>query len=625
MVSAIPPIRRIRVSAPVDFSAAEVADYIFRPDVVKTWLGNESRMPKRLHSDAVLTQVDLNQGVHLAKGEIVSLLWPARSGSPIPTGDYQITASMPKEHGCSHVSIRISPRPRGGCRIRIQQDDIPRDNVRPVALLWQEVLNRLRGLLFRAHKRYRRDRQAVILVHGIGEQRPGQMLRQFMKNVFDKDAGENYYIKPDYVSSLFEMRIATVSRGGSFRPATDVYELYWAHTIRDTTLPQVYSWIFRLIFSPLFKIPEALRNLVIFARVLLFALVVTGLIMISNGIPAGGKGIGGALLLILAAVSPAVLKAFGNRYLVNYAGDAARYLEPRAYNISRRQEIREAGVRLINDLHVKDRYSRIVVYGHSLGSVIAYDILSLAWARRSRMRKPIHNVSSRHMMSLENYLNQVSSNKSALDLNHAQDLQHKAWLEYGRNGFKWLITDFVTTGSPLAHAQWLLNADSRTSFIDLVHERTFPTCPPQAESPSRISACIDTRLCFTFTHSFRDPRQGNESRHLSVRIPHHGGLFAITRWTNLYFPWNGSGLYGDPVGGPLSINFGQWIKDISLRQGTRTFAHLLYTDRSVEPDAVKQLRQELKLDRSLAYYASDIVQDDLDVVQPPVPLLEADT
>jgi hypothetical protein len=601
---------RIRVSAPINFSAAEVAAYILRPDIVKTWLGRQSRMPMRLHSQAVLMQVGLSQVKHLATGEIVSLLWPARPGNTIPAGTYQITASMPREHGRSLVSIRISPRPSGGCRIRIQQEDIPRGSARSYALLWQGALNRVQELLFQAHDNYCRDRQAIILVHGIGEQRPGQMLREFMKNVFDKDAGEHYYIKPDYVSSLFEMRIATVPRGGSLRPTTDVYELYWAHTIRDTTLPQVYIWMLRLICSEWSKIPVALRGLVVFVRILLPVLAVTAFIVALSGIPAKVMVIGGGLFIILAALLPVALKAFGNRYIVNYAGDAARYLEPRAYNISRRQEIREAGVKLINDLHKKGRYSRMVVYGHSLGSVIAYDILSLAWARRSRLRKSTDHVSSRHMMALENYLNQVSSKRAVLDLNHAQNMQHKAWTEFGRNGFKWLITDFVTTGSPLAYAQWLLNADSRTGFDDLVRERTFPTCPPQPETPSRVSASMSSRQCFTFTHSFPDLRPDHKNQNRSVRIPHHGGLFAITRWTNLFFPWNGLCLYGDPVGGPLSINFGQWINDISLVQKTRTFAHLLYTNKSVEPSAVQELRQALRLDQSVAYYASVSIQDD---------------
>jgi hypothetical protein len=42
-----------------------------------------------------------------------------------------------------------------------------------------------------------------------------------------------------------------------------------------------------------------------------------------------------------------------------------------------------------------------------------------------------------------------------------------------------------------------------------------------------------------------------------VRILHHGAPFAITRWTNLYFP-------GDIIGGRVSHLFGAGIKDVEL-------------------------------------------------------------
>jgi hypothetical protein len=75
-------------------------------------------------------------------------------------------------------------------------------------------------------------------------------------------------------------------------------------------------------------------------------------------------------------------------------------------------------------------------------------------------------------------------------------MQHEAWLEYQRNGFQWRISDLVTTGSPLAHARWLLNLDSTTQFSELVAERSFPTCPPQTErAPPRQNGCRSDRAC----------------------------------------------------------------------------------------------------------------------------------
>ena len=43
-------------------------------------------------------------------------------------------------------------------------------------------------------------------------------------------------LTPEAARELFEMRMATVPRNEGTRPTTDVYELYWAHLIRDTTV-----------------------------------------------------------------------------------------------------------------------------------------------------------------------------------------------------------------------------------------------------------------------------------------------------------------------------------------------------------------------------------------------------
>ena len=68
--------------------------------------------------------------------------------------------------------------------------------------------------------------------------------------------------------------------------------------------------------------------------------------------------------------------------VLNYIGDAAIYLSPEPRNIQARQAVRDAGVALFESLHsgldAEHAYDRIVVVGHSLGSVIGYDILTYA-------------------------------------------------------------------------------------------------------------------------------------------------------------------------------------------------------------------------------------------------------
>jgi hypothetical protein len=66
-------------------------------------------------------------------------------------------------------------------------------------------------------------------------------------------------------------------------------------------------------------------------------------------------------------------------FVLSYLGDAARYLSPRPRNIALRQKIRSEGLKLFRSLHASGEYDRIVVVGHSLGSVIGYDLITHLW------------------------------------------------------------------------------------------------------------------------------------------------------------------------------------------------------------------------------------------------------
>ena len=176
------------------------------------------------------------------------------------------------------------------------------------------------------------------------------MLRQFVASVFDRAAGEVHFIKPDYVSSLFEMRMATVPRNEGTRPTTDVYELYRAHLIRDTTVAQVYAWMFRLMISPDAKIPQTLVRAVWGLRAAVIVALVIFAWLMTKDVPGWLTSLGLGALAALPALARAVLKMLRDEFIVAYAGDAARYLEPRPENIAKRQEIREAGAQLFDAL-----------------------------------------------------------------------------------------------------------------------------------------------------------------------------------------------------------------------------------------------------------------------------------
>lgn len=629
-----PGATSIRVALNLPFPAGEAAACLLSSEVAAYWIGRNCSLSTQLcdkvsipfwtFSQAGRVSLDGHRG-----GEVVECDWPgavdefpsessqtvhlvirleatpapapAPSPSSAPALGEAEASGDPTPHNVApepaappplqRVSFRLSARTETSSRLRIEHSGLPLASDRKAALkLWQGALRRLERLMVRCMRSFRHDRQAVILVHGIGEQRPGQLLREFVSNVFDDRAGERYFVKPDLVSSLFEMRMASVPRIDAQRPTTDVYELYWAHLIRDTTPAQVYGWILRLVLSKDSQIPKTLVRLVWIVRVLFVAALAVVAWLATKDIPAILKVFAGGAFVALPGLLGFAMKALRDEYLVNFAGDAARYLEPRAGNVSRRQEIREAGAKLIEALHEKRRYERIIVYAHSLGSVIAYDILSNAWARHSRTRDPVQHTSSKALRTLEDLVNDHSCPQPAPDIDAIQTMQHAAWTEYRRNGFQWRVTDFVTVGSPLAHARWLLNLDAKTRFADLVRERTLPTCPPVTEDIPSPAKNID-RKAFTFTHAYADPDNSRAMR--SVLVPHHGGVFALTRWTILFFPYRGL-VDGDPVAGPVVSCFGHWVKDVSLRL-TKGFAHGRYTDRAHEPEAVNEVRRALNL------------------------------
>ncbi len=101
----------------------------------------------------------------------------------------------------------------------------------------------------------------------------------------------------------------------------------------------------------------------------------------------------------------------------------------------------------------------------------------------------------------------------------------------------WLVTDFVTLGSPLAHASFLLDGRN-VKFHRRQIEREYPMCPPAG----------DDGIFYSGRYALDDGWPRN------ALVAHHGAPFAVTRWSNAYFPvrrW-----YGDPVGGPLAPEFG---------------------------------------------------------------------
>jgi hypothetical protein len=281
-------------------------------------------------------------------------------------------------------------------------------------------------------------------------------------------------------------------------------------------------------------------------------------------------------------------------FLQPYLGDAARYFRQAPSNVAVRREIRRQAVDTLEDLHLSGRYDRIVVVAHSLGSVIAYDMLRAYFARVARKLPTCGGGLERKIGEFEKIMDEAKSapadtqalrklgreivreiagivdqerragiSRSARNKNvglageSSTDAKHDAWL----------VTDFVTLGSPLTHAHYLMcqgcTADELAEdFRRGTIERELPTCPPTStERDGALTFAPATR---------RDEIE-------RPRWFHNGALFGLTRWTNLYFPVTEL-FRGDPIGGPLNEIFGCGIFDIELSGRSPVSAHIKYWD-----------------------------------------------
>lgn len=441
----------------------------------------------------------------------------------------------------------------------------------------------------------RRTRQAIVVIHGIGEQCPMNTLRNFVDAVLDNSSkGSKYRSKPDAMNRTLEARcLQAPANHQSHRPLTDFYEYYWAHHMQGSKYTHVLSWLLNLIWRNPNIIPKAMKpayciswGLIIFT----IALFGSGLFFAGAGSTSFFTGLKQQKLLFTGGLITLVIQWIGSYFILGYVADAARYLNPSPDNIEARNKIRSEGINLLHNLHTSGKYDRIVVVGHSLGSVIGYDIIRNLWVD---LRKPtIPNIKKQYEIKrFEQEANKLEDGDvTKAKIEAFQQCQHRLWQEFQVIGVPWLITDFVTLGSPLTHAQ-LLMADNPK---DLEHKQTqyeYPCCPPSTKEKiyydqqysHKVNASEITRNLF---------------------IPHHGAPFSCIRWTNLYFPYHRL-IFGDVIGGPLNGVFGKGIRDIAVTPSTENYldctlaSHTCYWSNSnqvSDKNSLETLRKVLRLD-----------------------------
>src|SRR4029077_3677582 len=113
---------------------------------------------------------------------------------------------------------------------------------------------------------------AVVIIHGIGEQRPMDTLRGFVEAVVEPQPDQpKYFSKPDEMSDLFDLRrLHTFGRSG-----VDFYEYYWAHHMPGEGLIALGAWMLGLIVRSGKDVPPSIKALWLCGRFLVVLLLLT--------------------------------------------------------------------------------------------------------------------------------------------------------------------------------------------------------------------------------------------------------------------------------------------------------------------------------------------------------------
>lgn len=455
-----------------------------------------------------------------------------------------------------------------------------------------------------------RQRQAVVLIHGMGDQRPMDTLRAFMAGI----GVPQYYSKPHRYSENFELRRFS-SYGSHPRPETDFFEFYWAHHFPAGRLFATLRWLlvdvlFRRPFwghKPPLRRPIGIFQAAMTVLALIFLVAVADRLGLDVGLAESSTALAGRILTVVAVLAVIVLLLAGG-FLTRSLADAKFYLSRSPGSLKARNEIRAEGLALLHSLHDSGTYQRIVIVGHSLGSVIGLDLLRLAWDELRHpdpalADAPGDDYPTTLAENFEALVDALPPDPSPEDMVQWQRAQHELWVESRQRGMRWLVTDFITLGSPLAYADFLLSR-SNARFQERKAQREYPECPPIDDRGGVFYSRQYTLADGWYTLQEKSPR--------NALVAHHGAPFAVTRWSNAYFPrWL---IFGDLVGGPLAPQFGRGIRDVAVRATSLhrrslrdifPWVHSHYWRLDPEAAAISQLEEEaLRLEKQAGVLAA---------------------
>ncbi len=291
-------------------------------------------------------------------------------------------------------------------------------------------------------------------------------------------------------------------------------------------------------------------------------------------------------------------------------GRVVRYTRAAPDNIAARAAVRDRGLKLLRALHDGPHYKRIVIVAHSLGTIPAHDLLSYFWAEREAARTVTEGTAEfAALTALEGAASKLAESPSdpagLKDYFVAQrqlrrELASRPLPATNEPDQRWLVSDFVTFGSPLTHAEFLLASD-RADLEARMEARELPRSPPYREvlDPNVLKHAVATQ-----TMPIANP--ADQTRLMSYPVAnvdkrwmlHHAAPFAAVRWTNVFDPAV-LVFFGDVIGGPVAPVFGPAIIDINLkerRNGRQSwcFTHTKYWTLD-EASRIKACREAVNL------------------------------
>jgi len=423
-------------------------------------------------------------------------------------------------------------------------------------------------------------KQAIVLIHGIGEQRPMGTATMFAETIAGDD---KIYYKPSNYGLRGEINKISIQKNKN-RPTTDIYEYYWAHEFRDNKLSTINNWLFHLVIECARKLtagmasprsnsqeeglPKSKEGWIVFVG---FAYGAALMLIAALAIFASRS----LTSLVVAAITGyAVYKLLLSNILLGYLADAAKYLSNHPDNISARERVRSGAIKLLRDLNESEDYDRILIVGHSLGSVIGSDALTQYWhevcdsaPHRGDGREILKKKCDDFILMMEN----PSQPNFISQFQRHQRLMREALVE---SGCTWKITDLVTVGSPLSFANFLLARNDQDFRLKTNKTQQLLLCPP---------------LGGTKDHLYLGRPEGTPPR--SSRYPAASTAYLYTRWTNLHGT-------KDLIGGRVAPLYGIGVLDVKVNSTGFFRAHTEYFSGRSEKIS-NQLRSALKLETGL--------------------------